>query len=49
MVDPYFLSGAEMVLKATVPLVGVQCSIIGGDKDSAHFIQKSANAFLSLL
>ncbi|RVW75037.1 hypothetical protein CK203_053705 [Vitis vinifera] len=47
MVDPYFLSGAEMVLKATVPLVGVQCSIIGGDKDSAHFIQKSANAFLA--
>lgn len=42
--DPSFWTGAEVVLKATVPLVGVLCSIIGGDRGQMCYIYETMDA-----
>ena len=44
VLDPSFWSGAEMVLKPTIPLVGVLCSIIRGDKGQMCYIYETMDA-----
>ena len=44
VVDPSFWNGAETVLKPTVLLVGVLCSIIRGDKGQRCYIYETMDA-----